>query len=289
MIPKKAATALLLTLCWTLAACGTAPEPIPLAPVVTPLAQSPQTGNEVSDARSVNMVFVPAGEFLMGSERGDADERPIHTVYLDAFYIDMYEVTNASYRLCAEAGACSPPANFGSSTRESYYDSPAFDDFPVIYVSWEMARTYCVWRGGSLPSEAQWEKAARGTDGRTYPWGEGIDCQRANYYRKQGTDFIACVGDTSRVGSYESGQSPYGTYDMTGNVWEWVAVWYGSSYYSESPSSNPPGPESGNARVVRGGAWHFSDFSVRASRRYWFDPSNALENVGFRCARGIQD
>ena len=283
----KLTVALLFQLGWLVSACRSGPETIPEVPVVTPLAESPKIENEFTDVQSVKMVFVPAGEFSMGSETGDADERPIHTVYLDAFYIDMYEVTNARYRQCVDAGVCLPPANDGSSTRASYYDDPAFDDFPAMHVSWEMAGAYCAWRGVELPTEAQWEKAARGADGRTYPWGEGIDCQRANYYRQEGTDFIACVGDTARVGSYESGQSPYGAYDMTGNVWEWVADWYGSSYYQESPLNNPPGPESGSARVVRGGAWQFSDFSVRATRRYWFNPSNALENIGFRCARNV--
>lgn len=287
-VPTKLILVFLLQLVWIVAACRNSPGTIPEIPMATPLAESPKSDNEIMDNQSVKMVFVPAGEFSMGSETGDADESPIHPVYLDAFYIDMYEVTNARYRLCVNAEVCLPPAKDGSSTRASYYANHAFDDFPVMYASWEMAQAYCVWRGVELPTEAQWEKAARGTDGRTYPWGEGIDCQRANYYRQEGIDFIACVGDTTQVGSYESGQSPYGAYDMTGNVWEWVADWYGSSYYQGSPLSNPPGPESGSTRVVRGGAWQFSDFSVRAARRYWFNPSNAVENVGFRCARKLE-
>lgn len=270
-------------------ACQSSPQTLPPVPSATPQTESPVNEPETSEEKSVKMVFVPAGEFSMGSETGDADESPVHSVYLVAFYIDMFEVTNAQYRLCVDAGACSPPVKTGSFTRDSYYENPAFDDFPVMYVNWDMAQGYCAWRGMGLPSEAQWEKAARGSDGRTYPWGEGIDCQRANYYRQAGTDFIACVGDTARVGSYESGQSPYGAYDLTGNVWEWVADWYDASYYRNSPSSNPPGPDTGRARVVRGGAWQFSDFSVRAARRYWFNPSNALENVGFRCARPVGD
>ena len=278
---------LLFQLAGAITACQGSPQTSVPAPVATPsrLAEAPATKTETSEEVSVKMVFVPAGEFPMGSETGDADERPIHSVYLDAFYIDMFEVTNGHYRLCVDDGACSPPLETGLSTRASYYGNPDFDDFPVVYVNWEMAQAYCAWRGMGLPSEAQWEKAARGTDGRTYPWGEGIDCQHANYYRQEGNDFIACVGDTARVGSYERGQSPYGAYDMTGNVWEWVGDWYDVSYYLESPPSNPPGPDSGRARVVRGGSWGFSDFSVRAARRYWFHPANALENVGFRCAR----
>jgi len=279
----------LFQLVGVIAACRSVPEPLSPPPVVTPLTLSPTATPNANDGLAVNMVFVPAGEFSMGSEQGDVDESPVHNVYLDAFYIDMYEVTNAHYRLCVDAGACLQPEKTGSFTRASYYENPVFDDFPVMYVNWDMAQAYCAWRDARLPSEAQWEKAARGTDGRTYPWGEDIDCQRANYYSQVGTDFIACVGDASRVGSFESGQSPYGAYDMTGNVWEWVADWYDASYYQRSPASNPNGPDSGRVRVVRGGAWGFSDFSVRAARRYWFNPSNALENVGFRCARQTEN
>ena len=285
---KKSIAALLAFLAhlgWILTACQGGPVAVPRSPLVTPLAESPNTTRKVTDVQRVEMVFVPAGEFSMGSQGGDADERPIHSVYLDKYYIDMYEVTNARYRACVEAGACLPPFQEGSFTRGRYYNDPSFDDFPVMYVSWEMAQAYCAWRGVELPSEAQWEKAARGTDARTYPWGEGIDCQRANYYHQEGADFEACAGDTTRVGSYISGQSPYGAFDMTGNVWEWVADWYSDSYYHESPLRNPLGPESGRMRVVRGGAWQFSDYTLRAANRYWFNPANALENVGFRCAQ----
>lgn len=280
--------ALLFSLSWTLFACRSRSAVVPAAPAVTPLTELPSPDAPASESQNVPMVFVPAGEFSMGSQLGDSDERPVHTVYLDTFYVDMFEVTNGRYRLCVEAGACLPPANNGSFTRASYYDDLAFDDYPVMYVSWEMAQGYCAWRGTDLPTEAQWEKAARGTDGRTYPWGEGIDCQRANYYRQEEVEFVGCANDTTRVGSYENGQSPYGAYDMTGNVWEWVADWYSESYYLESPPENPLGPETGRERVVRGGSWQFSDYSVRAAGRYWFNPSNALENVGFRCARDAQ-
>jgi eukaryotic-like serine/threonine-protein kinase len=170
---------------------------------------------EITDAKGVSMVLVPAGEFIMGSESGDDDEKPVHTVYLDAYYIDKYEVTNAAYKVCVDAGGCTPPMQTNSYSRSSYYDNSEFDDYPVIYVDWNRATDYCEWRDTSLPTETQWEKAARGTDGRTYPWGEGISCKQANYY--------SCVGDTRKVGSYESGKSPYGIYDLAGNVWEWVA------------------------------------------------------------------
>jgi formylglycine-generating enzyme required for sulfatase activity len=214
----------------------------------------------------------------MGSANGNSDERPRHQVYLGAFYMDVYEVTNAAYRACVSAGVCTLPNKTSSATRSSYYGNSQYDNYPVINVTWDQAKTYCEWRGGSLPTEAQWEKAARGTDGRTYPWGEGIDSNRANYNNN--------VGDTTEVGSYESGKSPYGMYDLAGNVWEWVADWYDSSYYANSPSSNPLGPSSGTFRVLRGGAWSNHDFNLRASSRYRNPPDSIYIDVGFRCVRG---
>ena len=248
-----ATTYLMLWRC-LLVACQASPEPAATSQAITPPRPTPTSANkQIADhAQRVEMVFVPAGEFPMGSEVGDGDERPVHTVYLDAYYIDMYEVTNARYRQCADAGVCTPPTDVASPTRSSYYDNPEFDEFTVMFVSWYMARTYCSWRGTELPTEAQWEKAARGTDGRTFAWGEEIDCQHANYYRQEGIEFVDCVGDTTRIGSYENGRSPYGAYDMTGNVWEWVADWYGNIYYQNSPASNPMGPETGRDRIVRG-------------------------------------
>ncbi len=251
----------------------------PLAALATP---TPGIGSFI-ESDGVTMMFVPAGAFSMGSESRSDDEKPIHSVTLDAYYIDKYEVTNAAYKRCVDAGVCDPPKQSNSYTRDAYYGNPEFDEYPVIYVDWNMANAYCEWRGPStgsgqtrLPTEAEWEKAARGLDGRTYPWGENIDCDKANY--------SSCAGDTTKVGSYLDGVSPYGLYDMAGNVWEWVADWYDSSYYSNSPSSNPLGPSLGEYRVLRGGSWYNLDYSVRSANRYVNSPVFINYYVGFRCA-----
>jgi formylglycine-generating enzyme required for sulfatase activity len=220
------------------------------------------------------MVYVPAGEFIMGSDQRDSDERPVHTVYLDAFYIDKTEVTNAQYRECVEAGACDTPV------QTTYYDQADYAQHPVVYVSWNDADAYCRWAGKRLPTEAEWEKAARGTDGRTHPWGEGIDCDHAQYSE--------CGRGTVPAGSKPKGASPYGALNMVGNVWEWVADWYDPGYYSQSPGRNPLGPESGEGRVLRGGSWHSNQRFARCAYRVGGNPRYWYFYVGFRCARGSQ-
>lgn len=227
-------------------------------------------------------VSVPVGEFLMGSIDADSsasnDEKPQHKVYLDAFRIDRTKVTNALYAKCVQAGKCPAPANATSSTRSSYYGNSQYDNYPVIYVAWDDARKYCEFAGGRLPTEAEWEKAARGTDGRIYPWGnEPPDAKRANFDNN--------VKDTTPVGSFLAGASPYGALDMAGNVWEWVADWYDEKYYGSSSSRNPSGPSSGQVRVLRGGAWLSYQSYVRAADRFWYAPDYRLSYLGFRCAR----
>jgi eukaryotic-like serine/threonine-protein kinase len=224
------------------------------------------------------MMSVPEGDFLMGSVAGEGhdDEYPQRTVHLNAFWIDRTEVTNAQYAMCVTAGECSPPSLSSSYTRGTYYGNPDYRYYPVIFVSWDDANTYCTWAGRRLPTEAEWEKAARGADGRLYPWGEGIGCGLANIY--------GCVGDTSAVGSQRLGASPYGALDMAGNVSEWVADWYDSGYYNEMPTSNPPGPSSGQNRVMRGGSWDSSMTTVRVTMRYHGFPNFGYNLTGFRCA-----
>ena len=225
-------------------------------------------------ADAMEMVLVPSGEFLMGSPagEGDDDEHPQHRVMLDGFWIDRTEVNNAQYGKCVKAGACrasgcADESNFNGANQ------------PVVCVGWEQAKDYCHWAGGRLPTEAGWEKAARGTDGREYPWGdEEATCERANY--------DGCVGRTWAVGSKPAGASPYGALDMAGNVQEWVADRYGAGYYARSPQRNPtgPGPDSGDARVVRGGSWNYSRNLVRSAYRDYIAPTYTNLNIGFRCS-----
>jgi formylglycine-generating enzyme required for sulfatase activity len=216
------------------------------------------------------MVYVPAGEFTTGSNA---------SIYVDAFWIDKTEVTNAMYARCVQARQCSSPHSFRSNSRSHYYDGSAFDDYPVIFVSWRDARNYCTWAGARLPTEAEWEKAARGTDSRLYPWGDD--------FPRSGDLLNFQSFDTSRVGSYPDGASPYGALDMAGNVAEWVADWFSPSYYSNPPAeSNPPGPGSGEYRVWRGGSWaHSSVEALRTSSRTGNLPSDYNAVIGFRCAR----
>ncbi len=261
--------------------------PVPTeAPIVTPeLTEAtatipPFSQAEISDSKGVAMVLVPKGNFSMGDNKGDADERPGHGIYLNAYYIDKFEVTNALYKDCVNAGVCKSPIKSDSLTISSYYGNSQYDDYPVVYVNWIMAKAYCEWRGARLPTEAQWEKAARGADARTYPWGNGLDCQKANYNNGHN----GCVVGPSRTGSYESGISPYGAYDMAGNVWEWVADWYSETYYGTSLPSNPSGPDSGQARVLRGGSWNRNEYDIRAANRLRYDPAYTNFDFGFRCA-----
>ncbi|MDM8529013.1 formylglycine-generating enzyme family protein, partial [Anaerolineales bacterium HSG24] len=249
------------------------------------------------------MVHVPAGEFSMGSNDGGSDEKPVHTVYLDEFYIDSYEVTNAQFvQFLNDNGN----QNEGRATWLDIGDEDVlitesgglfqakggFTNHPVIEVTWFGAKAYCEAQGKRLPTEAEWEKAARGTDGRTYPWGNEFNCHNGNFDDETIEDDYVVVGPncdgydkTAPVGSYPSGVSPYGTFDMAGNVLEWVEDCYDDSYYSNSPTDNPASASCRNseAKVLRGGSWRDDAFNLRAASRLRINPTDTNSNLGFRC------
>lgn len=252
----------------------------------------------------MTLVCVPGGEFLMGSLDTDKDvpstEKPQHSVFLDAYWIDRTEVTNAMFRKFAAANP-DYRTQAEKKGRGNVYDANkkgleeiqgadwrhpsgsdsslnGLDNHPVVQVSWEDAKEYCSWVGGHLPTEAQWEKAARSTDTRKYPWGEvKPSSSLANYGMNMGTTTVA--------GSYPEGQSPYGLLDLAGNVWEWTSDFYSSDYYSKSVLINPTGPTSGNNRVVRGGSWYYEDWSLRVTFRGSDNPIFVGVGQGFRCVR----
>jgi eukaryotic-like serine/threonine-protein kinase len=260
--------------------------PVPTATLVT-LKISPIDG--------MTQLFVPAGTVKMGGLDVllENDELPAHDVTLDAFWMDQVEVINGMYGLCVQAGVCRPPVKLNSDNRGDYFGNPEFQDYPVIQITWYDANAYCQWAGRRLPTEAEWERAARGDDMRTYPWG-------GEPPNEQNSNANNTVGDVTRVGSYADGASPFGALDMAGNVWEWVADYYNAKYYAESPTVNPTGPENGglnHLRVIRGGSFQDNFFDLRISNRGYEvgpDPS-ALPNedayygrssvkIGFRCA-----
>jgi len=282
------------------------PTPPP-APTWTPKPKP--TATPEPQAPAPDMVLVSAGEFTMGASADvgfeackklyighESDckrewytpEEPAHKVTLDAFYIDKYEVTNGKYAECVKAGKCTEPGEKKSFTRNSYYGNAEYNDYPVIYVDWTQAKTYCEWRGGRLPTEAEWEKAARGTDGRTYPWGNEFDGTKVNFCDKNCTydwankNYDDGYADTAPVGNYPSGASPYGAMDMAGNVWEWV-----SSEYKPYPYKADDGREDltnvKNVKVLRGGSWGYNGDNVRAMNRYRYGTDIRDYDIGFRC------
>lgn len=228
----------------------------------------------------------------MGADETDSaaqrEAKPRHRVYLDAFWIDRTEATNAAYAQCVAAHGCAPrpsePGTTGVASRlhlNYYYDS-AFANYPVLIYLADQAASYCKWAGRRLPTEAEWEKAARGTDTRLYPWGDAaLDCAHAS--------FLSCTDDTTNVEIPAFGTSPYGALNLAGNVWEWVADWYAPDYYSHSPTTNPTGPTSGEYRVRRGGGWHSLSSSMRVFTRASGKPAHYFDDqMGFRCAMSDQ-
>jgi formylglycine-generating enzyme required for sulfatase activity len=231
----------------------------------------------------------------MGSSRAEdpqagEGELPQHSVFLDMYWIDRTEVTNAQYAICvADSGACKPPANNYSLTRDSYYGNDQYAEYPVVFVSWEQATAYCAWSGRRLPTEAEWEYAARGPEPRIYPWGNSFDGTLVNYCDVncqtawKDNSFDDGYGDTAPVGKYPNGASMYGVLDMAGNVYEWVSDWYGP--YSPDYQTNPTGPVSGLEKIIRGGSWGDDPAHVRSSMRSPITIDNWLNFIGFRCAR----
>ncbi len=255
---------------------------VPDAGSATPLAES-SPANSSERTRAVDgmlMRLIPSGEFVMGDDGSPfGPEKPAHVVYLDAFWIDETEVTNAQYRSCVEAGACGAPG---------LWDDAAFsdwtDDRQPVLVSWSGAQTYCQWAGGRLPTEAEWEKAARGTDGRLWPWGNSFVEGRANLKGEE--DGYAF---TAPVGMFPGGASPYGLLDMAGNAAEWVADWYAADYYAAAPARNPTGPAGGEKKVIRGTVANGGggQEKCRTVARFPADPEPARATpiflYGFRC------
>jgi formylglycine-generating enzyme required for sulfatase activity len=286
---------------------------------------------QVSTTDGTTLVFVPSGIFTMGQDAYSArleciqysvklqndlcranwfqDQSPAHTINLDDFWIDETEVTNAMYTMCVNAGICEPPRYNSSSKRTSYYNDPNYEDFPVLYVSWEDATMYCGWAGRRLPTEAEWEKAARGVNEFIYPWGNAAPSESL-------LNFNNIIGDTVAAKSYPKGASPYGALNMAGNVWEWVSDWYSPYYYEKSDTDNPQGPTSGSYRIMRGGSWsdnggvvsknvivydelpqHWQftnkgklttvylggELTARTTFRFWSAPKSQFSFVGFRC------
>ncbi len=330
------AMTLALLLAIVLSACAPAATPAPTATLPPPTPTVSPTPTLSADKDGMTLVYVPAGEFLMGSTdaevaqalKGCSDsgwpycdvinaEKPQHTVSLDAYWIDKTDVTNAmfaqflqatSYKTDAEkkgyAYVLNPSKELATlpweETSGANWQHPrgpgsdikGLDDHPVVQVSWNEAKAYCEWAGRQLPTEAQWEKAARGTDGRKYPWGN--DPVAGNWLNFADKNLAIRQADktvddgyqfTSPVGHYPKGASPYGALDMAGNVAQWVADWYDEKYYASSPGQNPAGPASGQYRAVRGGAWLTGAWHVRTAYRGNEDPGFGLDFIGFRCVR----
>ncbi len=248
------------------------------SPASKPVATLPV---EINGKDGAPMVLVPAGEFTMGSDKGDDDESPIHRVYLDTFYLDKFEVTNGRFAKFVDAIQSEPPWGFSDK------DTPVTHaDRPVRWVSWMDAMGYCLWAGKRLPTEAEWEKAARGTDGRIYPWGNDPPTPAHAVFglKEGGSDTV------SPIGNRDKGRSLYGAHDLAGNLYEWVTDWYAEDYYAnfaKTPAINPRGPNEGTAKVQRGGSYINNPYRLRSSFRTKGDPTEQDPNVGFRCAQEV--
>lgn len=236
-------------------------------------APKPVRTRQQSD--DMTQVYIPAGKFLMGTDDPAVEKsNPQHEVTLSAYWIDQIEVTNAMYLRCVEAGACDEPYLHGE---HPYYDKPGYENYPVVFVTWFSAKKYCAWAGRRLPTEAEWEKAARGIDGRSYPWGESApEPALAN--------FGGLLNSPLPVDRYPGGASPFGVLNMAGNVREWVSDWFNQVFYRNPNQNNPTGPKVGTERVLRGGSFLDDARELRVFNRFEHDPSSPGINRGFRCA-----
>jgi formylglycine-generating enzyme required for sulfatase activity len=277
------------------------PIPATSTPPPSPTLSGPQAGDtRINPVDGATLVYVPAGRFTMGLTPSQGQfllnlcsqllsecetrlyleySSPAHTVQMDGFWIGQTEVSNAMYAQCVRDGSCSLPRRSRSGTRDLYYDSPNYANYPVIYVNWYAADTYCNWAGGSLPTEAQWEYAARGSGGWIFPWGDTApDADQANIHRLQ--------EDLTSVDAYPAGASPFGALNMTGNVWEWVADWWLPDAYTKASSLvNPTGPSSSqDYKVGKGGSFWWSSGAGSPGIHDYYAPDQDGSAVGFRCA-----
>ena len=244
------------------------------------------TGAAAAAGTPVDMAYIPSAYAMMGAENGDltasSNAKPYHLVYLDAFYMDKYEVTNEDYATCVNAGKCRAPQSESSLTRSEYYKSVTFAKFPVVNITWQDASDYCAFVEKRLPTEAEWERAARGTsDDRRYPWGSSSP-------KAVNLNISLIPGDTERTGIYAAGVSPYGVADMLGNVSEWVSDWYDPDWYDKSEQENPTGPLSGSEKVVRGSSFQTGLSEIHVAMRSGEFPQTYSPSIGFRCAMDIR-
>lgn len=280
--------ALLLSLLFILSSCGSptpevvtvvvtatdspateAPQTMPTQPLAPVSLGGPQSGETLKWIDGSTLIYIPAGDFSMGYG-GDA---PVHTVMLDAYWVQQTKVTNRMYDQCVKAGICTPP---NQELGGPVFTNPSFASHPVVGVTWDQAQSYCGWIQGSLPTEAQWEKSARGLNGNSYPWGNSEpSCDLLNYAN--------CYGRTTNVNTYPEAASAFGVLDMAGNVFEWVNDWYDASYYTQSPAANPTGPLSGQYRGVRGSSFETGEEQVASAIRRFNEPTDSGRDIGFRC------
>ncbi|ULA59876.1 MAG: FGE-sulfatase domain-containing protein [Nitrospira sp.] len=245
-------------------------------PSASPASHTERHAITINSSTSAPMAFIPAGEFAMGSDRGQNDEQPVHRVSVKAFYLETQEVTVWRYAEFLVSQKTDPPFKWNEATSGSHQNKP------VVGVNWYDARDYCRWVGRRLPTEAEWELAARGTEGRMYPWGDTHPTRghaNAGHTKWHGYDTL------TNVGQFELGKTPNGVYDLAGNLWEWVADWYDATYYQFSPRDNPSGPSAGPLRALRGGAWNNDAKSIRSANRAGYAPDARRNDVGFRCAK----